>query len=700
MTLTTWSRPVQRLSRQLSCLSYHTHRPLNQPVRVAAPSTAKQITYNVLQRAETSTSNVLSSNSEVNTSTPITDDEVVNAASPLHSYRKVVRGKVAPSQSALAVRNLEQWYQRIGAVLTTYDPRSSRDRILRLPDHALWPEAPQWAFSILHDPQESVLTAQTTHWRPGVDRSWETLPLPGPAQPLAVWTSAMLHTVSRGAPASAAALLDLTYDWSVTKSCHPSTVPNVLWAIVAKSRPSLSSDPVLNMTLVDLLYKLYTTNPACRARSLPGDVFAFLLKNASSACTLRLYQLAQDPLLRTNALTMLHVSTALMRHGLVDDAADCLVDAAQRGLDPNDPIFQRVCTTVLHQTGPMPQGLRSSIDIFERLAKLGLRANIHICNVLIRNAALIGDLRTVWSVYNSLVTHGLTPSEHTFSTMLNACKTALDDTENTHRTIQEVIGSLGRITSIHVATSIIHVLYQHHFANPNKSSRDFSRLAAAYSTMFDTACLDFLDLSPQHDILRTSQTDSAAPLLQPNVQVLTMMVSARCQEANDKGNYVSRPLLFGSLHRLALAGHEPYAQLLETDHIWNELVHSSLRVRDFATACRVIYELLDPASKSLITHPRSFDWDRMKDLPRKTSSAVTARTWSVLLEGVTQYRQIFERLLIFMHDSGIEPTMSDTALARLVNDHEQRLLDGGFTHRHTKRLVEKARSHFEKTIDE
>ncbi|GAB7348302.1 hypothetical protein MBLNU459_g6282t1 [Dothideomycetes sp. NU459] len=389
---------------------------------------------------------------------------------------------------------------------------------------------------------------------------------------------------------------------------------------------------------VNVLCTVLDRPDASRA-NLPASAIRLVLQRSVRDHSLRLYGCVKSNSCSLHWNTWLHFATSLARSNHFDQALDALLEAAGAGADTRSPQFESNCATILRKAADQPDGLRVSLRIVQNMSDIGVKLNLQLCNSVMLNAVEAGDLKTAFSIYHSLVEHGLQADKYTHAILLKGCKSVIGDSETLNTTIRHAIDDTVISRSDIVATEILHCLYLHHFElNPQTA---FSTISEAYAQLFDTTALAKLHILPD----RTHET----PRMQPTMAALHIMITAYLRRSTrQQPAYIINDThhLYRHIRMLVNRGVQPWAEISSTDHMANAfLFFFTSHASSLSHAAEVIRDMQAPLT----------DTDAAAATAK--SCKPTVRTWSIFLRGFAKHgkMELAEQVLTYMRDKGIQP---------------------------------------------
>lgn len=391
-------------------------------------------------------------------------------------------------------------------------------------------------------------------------------------------------------------------------------------------------------TIATLLCNILET-PDSPVFNIPGGVVRPLLQHSAQEQCVRVFEgiKRNGSVLHWN--TWLHFATSLARFDCFDQALDALLEAASAGADTRSSQFESNCATILRKAADQSDGLRVSLRMVQNMSDIGVKLNVQLCNSVMLNAVESGDLKTAFSIYHSLVEHGLEADKYTHAILLKGCKFDIHDSETLNSTIRQAISDTEISTSDVVATEILHCLYLHHFElNPQTA---FNTVAEAYAQLFDTSALVEMRILPE----RSQKTQ----LMQPTMAALHIMITAYLRRSTRQTpSYVINDThqLYRHMRMLVSRNIEPWTQLATTDHIANAFL---LFFTSHASALSHAAEIVRDMQQAPPTPP---DGTTILTLCKPT-----VRTWSIFLQGFARHGKmdLAEQVLTYMREKNIQP---------------------------------------------
>lgn len=371
---------------------------------------------------------------------------------------------------------------------------------------------------------------------------------------------------------------------------------------------------------------------------MDGSFFRLLMPHCSHEQINNMYRAVKVHHVKVNWNTLLHFATHYAKNGHFEQALDALLEAKSAGAIVDSFAFRSNCAKLLRSSIRQPAGLRVCLRMVDNLVKIGVKLNNQLCNIVMLNAVEGGDLRTAFAIYRSLVEHGLEADSYTYAILLKGCKSAIDDTETLNATIRSAIEHIKVTNEPVVATEILHCLALHH--KKHHPDRAFDIVADAYAQLFDSAPLQDLGLLFSKAL---QAQRPGAEKMRPSRQAMAIMIAMYLDHSYAHSQTVSQAhALYQRFRTLADKGVEPFASMMETDHISNCFLMAFIKSKKgLLCAAEVIKDMQRPSHT-------------LESIKR---CKPTQQSWSIFLHGFARHGQIqlAEQVLNYMRGKDIEP---------------------------------------------
>ncbi|KAK4986635.1 hypothetical protein LTR50_005162 [Elasticomyces elasticus] len=409
--------------------------------------------------------------------------------------------------------------------------------------------------------------------------------------------------------------------------------------------------------LVDIFCTLMDRGDEASLR-LDGSSIRLLLYDCNEEQTTRLYESIRTHGTLVHWNTYLHFATRFAQHGHILRAVECILHAKTAAADLTAPQVQQTCAFILRQSAKQPDGFRISAHIMSSLAEMGLQPAVYHYNIMILNAIEAGDMTTAFSIYQSMRDRGARPDEYTYTILLKACKSSIQDSETLHHIIRETVRGVEVLKSSWVATQILHCLFLFHFKQKD-SAGAFETLSKAYREMFDPLPLYKLG------ILQPTQTDEdPAPVLRPSAPALSIIIAAYLVHLSYRvehhGTSAKRELY--RRFRAAISEHDhTLVSLMQTTYTHNAFLLAFARSNNtLEDAAQVLHDMRTPI---VLAPPHSLPSPDDIDSPPESESITPCPpdsiSYSILLDGLSKHNKMHlaTQLLQKMEEQGLKPSV-------------------------------------------
>ncbi|KAF7189408.1 Pentatricopeptide repeat-containing protein, mitochondrial [Pseudocercospora fuligena] len=338
--------------------------------------------------------------------------------------------------------------------------------------------------------------------------------------------------------------------------------------------------------------------------------------------------------------TWLHFGKPFASDDQFDLALSAMLEAKSAGAPLDNWAFRSNCAVLLRRSIRQTGGLRACIVIVDNLVKIGMSLNNQLANIVMLNAVEAGDLKTAFSIYHSLVDHGLQADAYTYAILLKGCKATIDDAEILNATIRDALSRIDIHKEEVLSTEILHCLALHH--TKHNPERAFEIVADAYAQLFDLGPLREIGLLPS----KLSQIESSSedrPL--PTYYDMYIMIATylektfQSEDADVKGAHA----LYQRFKSAAEAGIEPFVSMARFDHTFNAFLCTFIKFkRGLLYAAELVKDMQGK--------------NRPKDAENPFCQP-TVYTWSIFVDGFTRHGQmrLAEQVLNYMRTKGIQP---------------------------------------------
>jgi pentatricopeptide repeat protein len=414
-------------------------------------------------------------------------------------------------------------------------------------------------------------------------------------------------------------------------------VADCLQVLAAHYVRSGSSETVEYIAKLNQIFCGLAENPTAKGMAFDGRFIRLVMPYSTTAQLIELHRTIKVGEFRVHANTLMHLTAYFAKHDHFHQALDILLDAHRGGARLQSYAFRSNCSTLLRKSMSLPGGLRVCLRIVDNLAKIGVRLNTRLCNIIILNAVEAGDVKTAHDVYHSLLENNIKPSMHTYALLLKACKLNIDDADALNNTITSAIDGSDLSHSPVVAVEILHCLALHHTRNSGEAA--WSTVCQAYAQIFKLEPLLLLGLPIPAS---TQSLPQSRQLKRVPVQAIGIMLRTYLKIIHDgQGTAVRAQPIYQRYRQLVDSRKEPFASSAMTSHCYNAFLGTFTKnKRTLINAAEVIKDM---QSASAASPPKSI--------------APDVQSWSIFLEGFSTHGQLrlAEQVLTYMRGKGLEP---------------------------------------------
>jgi pentatricopeptide repeat protein len=414
-------------------------------------------------------------------------------------------------------------------------------------------------------------------------------------------------------------------------------VADCLQVLAAHYVRSGDSETVQYMAKLNRIFCALSENPTAKGMAFDGRFIRLVMPYSTTAQMIELHRAIKVGEFRVHANTLMHLTTYFAKHDHFHQALDILLDAHRGGASVHSFAFRSNCSTLLRKSMSLPGGLRVCLRIVDNLAKIGVRLNTRLCNIIILNAVEAGDVKTAHDVYHSLLENNIKPDKYTYALLLKACKLNIDDADALNNTITSAIEGGTLSHSPAVAVEILHCLALHHTRNSGEAA--WSTVCQAYAQIFKLEPLFRLGLPIPAS---TQSLPQSRQLKFVPVQAIGIMLRTYLKIIHDgQGTAVRAQPIYQRYRELVDSRKEPFASSAMTTHCYNAFLGTFTKnKRTLINAAEVIKDMQSASAES----------------PPK-SVAPDVQSWSIFLEGFSTHGQLrlAEQVLTYMRGKGLEP---------------------------------------------
>lgn len=422
-----------------------------------------------------------------------------------------------------------------------------------------------------------------------------------------------------------------------TSGSYSPRVADCLQVLAAHYIRSGDSETVQYIAKLNQIFCALSEDPSAKGMAFDGRFIRLVMPYSTTAQIMDLHRAIKAGEFRVHANTLMHLTSYFAKHDHFHQALDVLLDAHRGGARIHSYPFRSNCSTLLRKSMSLPGGLRVCLRIVDNLAKIGVRLNTRLCNIIILNAVEAGDVKTAHDVYRSLLDNDVKPSIHTYALLLKACKLNIDDADALNQTIASAIKGVNFSQSPVVAVEILHCLALHHTRNSGEAA--WSTVCQAYAQIFELDPLLQLGLPIPAS---TQSMPHIKKIKRVPVQAIGIMLRTYLKLIHaGQGSAARATHIYQRYRQLVDSRKEPFASTAMTSHCYNAFLGTFTKnKRTLINAAEVIKYMQSASAES----------------PPK-SVAPDVQSWSIFLEGFSTHGQLrlAEQVLTYMRGKGLEP---------------------------------------------
>lgn len=363
------------------------------------------------------------------------------------------------------------------------------------------------------------------------------------------------------------------------------------------------------------------------------DLLHSLVLLADTADLTKIYNVLMDSKTRLSVGTTLHYASAFGEAGEFRYALQCLerrlaaFRKTERELIVDSERFRWTCAAILR--GSMREGnnYHETPNIVAAFVQFGVKMDLLLYDVVMRNAMEAGDFATAFKVFNTLDENGLVPDKYTFSILLHGCTTQSDPVM--FKAFAEwCIKKAKDLKDPWLATDC---LYYTHTCEQNKdaTARDTGLLWQTYLDLFDSTPLQPFfrhGTRSMKDAIDQHVVDPKIQRLAPTPMSLYLMLQTEIQTSQTLGvHYLER--LYKTFKRSALKNpHPTLKSLLQSPIVWNAFLHAFCTKTQYASASQVIKDMTAHG-----TAPNIYSWNMFMQSFFKTGQVAAAERVSEIM---------------------------------------------------------------------
>ncbi|KAK7179195.1 hypothetical protein DPSP01_012095 [Paraphaeosphaeria sporulosa] len=413
---------------------------------------------------------------------------------------------------------------------------------------------------------------------------------------------------------------------------------NRSWKSVARENLQESKDQ-----FIPTFYHIFREHLAPHQRICSQDLLFCVAKLASLEDFRRIFELMKKSGTHLGHDVLLHYTNTFAKAGDFEQALSCLEiivkgapnDEARVQL-ANEQKFRWSCALTLHRSMMNKDAYHETTGIVATLVGFGVKLDILLYNVIMRNAMEAGDVDTAFKVYNTLDENGLKPDKFTFSTLLHGC-TMTTEPVAFNDFADYCAETAKEMKDPWLAADYLYYQYvrlHRESRNTETSLGRSQQLLQSYLQFFSPRPLEpFWAVHAGSSRARSDGVLTESTFMDPPPMALYIMLQLEILKASstDKEQVWA---LYEKFLELVITNRDPIlSKLAKNPIIWNTFLLSFCRIHHFEHASQVI-----------------------RDMPI-SGAQPNVYTWNILMQGFfkNQQMQAAERVYEIMRSRGIEP---------------------------------------------
>lgn len=418
------------------------------------------------------------------------------------------------------------------------------------------------------------------------------------------------------------------------------------------------------------------------------DLLHSLVLLADIADLKRIYDALIESRTRLSVGTTLHYASAFGEAGEFRQALQCLdrrlaaFNPRERELVVDSERFRWSCAAILRGSMREAKNYHETPSIVAALVNFGVKMDLLLYDVVMRNAMDAGDFATAFKVYNALDKNGLVPDKYTFSILLHGC-TKQNDPAMFKAFAEWCVKKAKELDDPWLATDCLYYTYICELKKV-PTRREMTSIWWTY--------LDLFDLKPlapftrdgsrsMRDAIDQQIVDPKAQKLAPTPMALYLMLQTEIHTNQTLGaQYLER--LYRTFKRaLVKEPQSALASLSQDPIVWNAFLHAFCSTTQYASASQVIKDMTAHG-----TTPNIYSWNMFMQSFFKTGQVAAAErvfslmrargidpdgyTYGVMVRGYAK-AQLVDRIGETMQHIGDQDQL-DPGLLRLLGQVQQR----------------------------
>lgn len=395
------------------------------------------------------------------------------------------------------------------------------------------------------------------------------------------------------------------------------------------------------LVFLSILKEDFSRQPILHQKTL-----RLMFKHSNRYGKRRFYDALKERNVKIHHHTKLHIIHSLAQHFYFQRALEMLGTLVGSGMNSGTPILMQTCTTLLREAGRAPYGHQKSTAILAELLNLGIRPNLFIYNVAIRNVMEVGDFDVGCQMYDAMKEDGTQPDVFTFSIMLKGAKQ-----QREWRMVDRFITELretGTEPDAYIINELLHVT--HLYMNTRHDPAGFGHMLTRFQDYYSDDILRQMGILPASGSHHNSH---ALAIPDPPPATISVILSAYLSYCTD-WTIIAR--LYAQYRTQVAARNHLLFATTATDYFLNAfLLYFSKSRRTLLYCNAILDDMLTPSSG--LGPPSIYSWTIILNgymsthLPRQAEKILELMiengekpnqvTWNLIIMGYARLQDVY-----------------------------------------------------------